>query len=108
LSFPPFLVVRARLLVPIRRSERLLQNVGTTSLVAPSFSLEHLKHGDVFLIARIAFNQLQMHGLKAPLARNCDLFLGKSSFGLCHRFILADSTQKSGFVPLYIAPPAAP
>jgi hypothetical protein len=44
-------------------------------LIAPSFALEHLEHGDVFRIERIAFDQLKMHGLKAPFARYGYFFL---------------------------------
>ena len=61
--------------------------------MVPSFTFEHLEHGDVFLVERIAFDQLKMQGLKAPLACRGNFVLSKSLFDLRHRLNLAIPRQ---------------
>ena len=64
----------------------LRQNIGTSLLVVPTFALKHFEHGDIFLVERIALDQLKVLRLEAPLTRFRNLFGGKAILDLGHRF----------------------
>ena len=43
------------------------QDVGERLFMGPAFMFEHIKHGHLFCVERIAFDLLQRHGLKQPM-----------------------------------------
>lgn len=49
-------------------------------LMTPSLAFEHLEHGDLLRIKRIAFDLLELHGFQAPLAGDLH-FLGGQFHG---------------------------
>ncbi|MBX9777331.1 MAG: hypothetical protein K2Y71_23385 [Xanthobacteraceae bacterium] len=64
----------------LRSDSRLRLDISEAFLIAPPFPLEHLEHGDVLLVERVALDDLKMLRFKTPLARNGDLFLRKPLF----------------------------
>jgi hypothetical protein len=84
----------------------LRQNVSTTPFMVPPLPLEHLEHGNVFLVERVALDYLEMHGLKPSLAGDRNLFWGETILDLTHMRNIAIWLEKSRISNLLETPGA--
>jgi hypothetical protein len=75
----------------LRGGAEFLKNKRHTPFVIPPLPLEHLEHGDVFFVERIALDHLEMHSLQPPLASGGNFLRREPIFDLGHTQNISDS-----------------